>query len=264
MDGTLLPDGSAPTPPRYGQQLARFAAWAAGEKDLLLVYATGRYLDYALRGMREYALPRPYAVVSNVGTEIWLANGTGYAPDAAWEDRHRAAVGEEFRRAARAAASALAWLTEQEPEKNSRFKMSYYFPAAMDESLVKESAAAAAAADGLSATIIVSRDPESGNGLLDFLPPTASKKEAIRFLMARYGLNETSCVFSGDNMNDYDLLVSGINGILVRNAAEAVKARVAHAATGRCYRASGAYGESGLFVSGIFEGLKHFGWMAEG
>ena len=122
---------------------------------------------------------------------------------------------------------------------------------------------------GIKANLIWSIDEAAGCGLLDILPASANKLHAIRFLMQHKGFLHKDTVFVGDSGNDLDVLLSDIPSVLVANADEEVKGRVAHANPVALYVAKGGYlGMNGNYSAGILEGAAHFwpevdAWLRE-
>ena len=101
-------------------------------------------------------------------------------------------------------------------------------------------------------------------GLLDVLPASAGKRQAIEFLMQNldYDLNET--VFAGDSGNDISVMVSPIHSVLVANASDdvridAIKQAKANNQMQSLYIAQGNYlGMNGNYSAGILEGVAHY------
>ena len=82
--------------------------------------------------------------------------------------------------------------------------------------------------------------------------------------MADKAFEESNTVFAGDSGNDLDVLVSGLQAILVNNAAEDVRQTAIHRLTEDghsdwLYLARGGFaGMNGNYAAGVLEGLVHF------
>ena len=115
---------------------------------------------------------------------------------------------------------------------------------------------------------VYSFDSESGNGLLDLLPQSATKQTALEFIADELGANKTEVVFCGDSGNDIFPLTAGFSGVLVRNADEQLVANVKQALSAnpalRVYFAQGDFkGLNGYYTSGVIEGAYHYGLFCD-
>jgi hypothetical protein len=117
---------------------------------------------------------------------------------------------------------------------------------------------------GVRANIIWSVDEISTNGLLDIIPACANKLHAIQYLMQQEHFYGERTVFAGDSGNDLDVLTSGLQAILVKNATDdvrqhAVESLSAKQLTERLYLPRGDFfGMNGHYAAGVLEGLAHF------
>ena len=112
--------------------------------------------------------------------------------------------------------------------------------------------------------IVYSFDSQSGDGLLDFLPNSATKQTALEYVAAEFGAKKEDVVFCGDSGNDVFPLTAGFSGVLVKNADEQLVASVKKAADAnpdlRVYFAKGGFlGLNGFYTSGVIEGAYHYG-----
>lgn len=252
MDRTLLPNGL--TEAEAGA-LERFRAWARTRHGAHLAYVTGRHRSLADEVMAEYRLPEPDWLVCNVGTEIYPRGAE--EPLDAWRARLQA----EFDAAAvKAWAEAhLSGARLQEPAKQSPLKVSFYTAEVADPAAEQRRLEGGLEAAGLRARVVVSFDETEGVGLVDFLAPGSGKARAVAFLREDLGLERGDTLFAGDSGNDADALLSGVGGILVGNATEAVRAQLRQALEthpgGRIYFARRPY------TAGILEGMAHYGWQ---
>jgi sucrose-6-phosphatase len=114
------------------------------------------------------------------------------------------------------------------------------------------------------ANIITSVDDAENLNLIDILPPRANKLLAIRFLIRKQGMHESRVVFAGDSGNDLDVLTSGMQAILVGNAAPDVRETATDrlkekGQVARLYLAKGDFhGMNGNYAAGVMEGVVHF------
>jgi hypothetical protein len=99
---------------------------------------------------------------------------------------------------------------------------------------------------------------------LDIVPACANKLHAIQFIMQQEQFSGERTVFAGDSGNDIDVLTSGLQAILVKNANENVRKEAidllsAKPITNSLYLPKGDfYGMNGNYAAGVLEGLVHF------
>ncbi len=261
LDRTLLPNGPQPESSGAREGFARLCQ----DDSIHLAYVSGRDQRLVERAMAEYALPRPDYVIADVGSTVysldahgrWLAMQDWFdliAPD--WAGYDHAALRQLFEE----------WpeLELQEPEKQNRYKLSFYASPDQDALALRERMHSRLRSLGVSAHLIWSIDETTATGLLDLLPAAAGKYPAIEFLRRHLGLDVEEVLFSGDSGNDLDVLVSPIPSVLVANALPQVqfeaKERVAEqGAEARFYQALGGYlGMNGNYGAGILEGVHHY------
>lgn len=250
LDGTLLPNTcKAPSPGCLERtQLLLENLTAQG---IPVCFVTGRHLSLAKQGAETFHLPSPTWWICNVGTEIYNAREI---PDADWERQLGPTLNHE---ALCRRLSFIPILSIQEPEKQGRHKLSFYYPEPASDSLQSEILNLANdVADGLQ--LIASVEESSGRALLDLIPANAGKKHAVEYIIRRYGLSPEKTFFSGDSGNDFDLLLSGVCGTLVGNAPlelqTQLKNQQLHSPEARIYTAKQHYGD------GVIEGLHHYGF----
>lgn len=264
LDRTLLPNGPRPESPD-ARPLLRHVA----EQDALsLVYVTGRDKELIWKAIRDYDLPLPKRVIGDVGTTLYTVSGdpegVHFTPSAQWE----ATIAEDWEGMEGGDLADLFTdldgIRLQEPEKQNRFKLSYYADPDLDADRVMEEMERRMRQREIRSNLIWSIDEEKSLGLLDVLPKGANKLRAIRFLMAQLGYEADQVVFAGDSGNDLTVLTSGLRSILVANAAEDVRRSALDALakddrTDRLYVARGDFlGMNGNYSAGVLEGLAHF------
>lgn len=254
LDGTLLPNTG-----RLPDLGCLERTWkllnALHEAGYPLCYVTGRHLFLARQGAAVYRLPPPTWWVCSVGTEIYDRDGK---PDPHWQER----LGPPLDRAAlRKVLRDIPRLVPQEAPKQGGHKLSFYYPEPPPEELRREIAERLdEAAGGL--RLVASVEDMTGRGLLDVIPANAGKARAVRYLAESYALPVRRVFFAGDSGNDLDVLLSGVCGTLVGNAASEVLEEALRLATeredARLYAARAYYGD------GIIEGLRHYGFWRPG
>jgi HAD superfamily hydrolase (TIGR01484 family) len=210
--------------------------------------------------------PKPDFVIGDVGTTLYHVDGHQWQMNQGWQRE----IGHDWHGHGHAGITAL--LADmagkdfelQPPEKQNRYKASYFTDPAIDSRTLKQQISDVLEKHDIATHIIWSRDDAEQTGLLDILPRRANKLQAIRFLMADQAFEESNTVFAGDSGNDLDVLVSGLQAILVSNAGEDVRQTAIHrlAETGhsdRLYLAKGGFkGMNGNYAAGVLEGVAHF------
>lgn len=257
LDRTLLPNGLQPESPQARPLLRRLAE----HPEVILAYVSGRHLALIEAAIADYGLPQPAFAVGDVGTSIyrpldgdwrlWDSWSEHIAPD--WAGRSREDLGRLF--------ADIDGIALQEPEKQGRFKLSYYAEADIDHAALCARLRQRLQEAGVRASVVWSVDETSMTGLLDVLPAAATKLGAVRFLMAELDIAEADTLFAGDSGNDLPVLTSGLPAVLVANATAEVRTQaLRHApANGRLYCADGGFmGMNGNYASGVLEGLAHF------
>jgi len=216
-------------------------------KKMKLVFVTGRHLDLASQAINDFSLPLPDAIVCSVGTEIYL--NQNWELDREYEQAlERKNSSFDLVRIS-AALEPIQGLQEQEPEKQGRFKKSYYSGNVKKEQVgpkVKE----VLDANSINARVIFSVDRETGKGLVDVLPKNASKHSAIRFLAEKWGISSGSVIVSGDSGNDIEMVCSEFNSIVVGNASELL--------VSEAKKSEKAFFSKQPSACGVLEGLKHY------
>lgn len=266
LDRTLLPNGLQPESKLARSLLHRLAK----HPDVTLAYVSGRHLGLIEQAMKAYALPTPAFAVGDVGTSIYRSIQGEWRLWGQWAEHIATDWGDYT-------ASDLAHLftdidsiAMQEPEKQNRFKLSYYASASLDHAALIAEMQACLEAQSVRASLMWSVDETSATGLLDVLPMSATKLGAVRFLMAELGFSDQQVLFAGDSGNDLPVLVSGLPAVLVANATPQVRSEALRHAPGNLYCAQGGFmGMNGNYASGVLEGLAHFhpdlgSWLAAG
>lgn len=200
IDGTLL-DDDRPTP-----GLARLRRTIERRRPRVrVVYATGRTFPMTWAHVASGELARPDAVVTLVGTELWLPPWRGPDPGYA---RY---LGEGWRReAVIEALSDLPQLELQPATFQGPTKVSYFM---LDPSLLPEVERRIATCCRHAQVVY------SGGRFLDVIPRRAGKAGAVRYLLRRWDLPRAEVLAAGDSANDLDLLAApDVLGVAVGNA----------------------------------------------
>jgi HAD superfamily hydrolase (TIGR01484 family) len=260
LDRTVIPNGAQPESPAARTLLRRLAR----RPESTVVYVSGRHRDLLEAAIRDYDLPVPDYAIGDVGTTIYQVVGGDWRPWDAWARE----IAPDWRGCGREDLAGLLaeldGLRPQEPEKQNDFKLSFYAPAGPRPEPLLAQIRERLEARGIRASLIWSIDEAAGCGLLDVLPASANKRHAIEFLMGEKGFSDTQTVFAGDSGNDLEVLVSGLQAVLVRNAPdevreEAIRRAAAAGRPDRLYVARGGFlGMNGNYSAGVLEGLVHF------
>jgi HAD superfamily hydrolase (TIGR01484 family) len=236
---------------------------------ITLAYVTGRHRALVEQAIAEYHLPRPHYVIADVGATLyqididdwrrWDVWDAHIAPG--WSGLTQQDLAELLR--------PITTLRSQEPEKQNRHKVSYYFSISADRKAILDQIQIRLNEAGIAANLIWSVDEAIQVGLLDLLPANASKLHAIRFLMQRREFLSRHTLFAGDSGNDIDVLVSDIPSVLVANADATLRTEVTEAHPAALYIATGGcHGMNGNYSAGILEGAAFFwpdiaAWLRE-
>lgn len=260
LDRTLLPNGAQPESPEARPSLRRLAQ----HPDLTLVYVTGRHKALLQAAIEEYDIPVPDFAIGDVGTTLYSIANDQWLPSESWQQE----IARDWNGKTQADLVTLfediSELSLQEPEKQNRFKLSYYTSVDIEQTQLFEALHDRLHEQNVNASLIWSVDEAKHCGLLDILPKDATKSHAIYFLLEQLGIAEQNTVFAGDSGNDLTALTSGLKAILVRNASAEIKAEAQQRITAagypeRLYLAKGGFmGMNGNYAAGVLEGLVHF------
>ena len=260
MDRTILPNGDQDESP----QVRSVFSLLVEHPEIQLAYVSGRDKRLIQEAITEYDLPLPNYAVGDVGTTIYELIGSNWNPWEAWFEE----IAKDWNGLDREDLSGFLKefddLTLQEPEKQNRFKLSYYTDEDIDGRQLVDHMQQHLSKQKLRCRIIWSVDEQRRLGLVDVLPQRASKLHAIRYLMHQKGYLKSRVVFCGDSGNDLDVLTSDIQAVLVKNASdevrrEALESVVKNGQAETLYLARGNFmGMNGNYTAGVLEGLAHF------
>jgi len=258
LDRTLLPNGRWPADEAA---IPLFNELTEGHR-IYVVYVTGRNLRLAEQAIAEFGIRHPHVLIGDVGTTIRKYVDGEWATDQAWVAHVERASPRWDADAVRDAVADVEGMREQEAEHCGRFKQSYYVDHERRESVLAQ--VDERVKGRFDEVIVYSYDSESGDGLLDFLPDSATKQTALEFLADEQGVEKSRVVFCGDSGNDVFPLTAGFAGVLVRNADEQLVASVREAMEKnpelRAYFAQGGFrGLNGYYAAGVLEGAAQYG-----
>ena len=208
------------------------------DKDILLVFSTGRHLRSVMQFVREKEVRIADACICMVGTVVYFAHEGELILDNDWS--RIISRGWEREKIVRllAGIEGLVW---QDEEWQTEFKVSYFLRESQTEVLQEINQRMQKAR--LKAKVIY-----SGSQFLDFLPVKSGKSEAVRYVVDNFGARTENVIVCGDSGNDLDMFEAGFKGIIVGNA---------HTELGN-FEGENAYHATGEYSAGIIEGLRHF------
>ncbi len=205
IDGTLLDNGRA-TP-----GLDTLKALLHRHRDRIsLVYATGRSFQSVWELVESKVLPRPRAIASNVGTEVWLPGWKEPSPF------YRELIRHDWNRDSVAfMADRVPGLTSQANQFQTPFKVSFD---------VTPSAKIIDLTTLLKHRGIHARAVYSCGKFLDIIPKAAGKRAAVEFLSRIFEVPAKHIVTCGDSGNDLDMLTNPATyNVAVANAEAEVR-----------------------------------------
>lgn len=214
---------------------------------LRLILSTGRRLDQVLEGLDSEGLPQADAIVTQVGTEIYLPPfDAAMPPLPAWDDALRAQFDRDT---AVSFLQDVAGLEMQTDIYNSPLKVSAFLHNTPDPD-----AAARQIVDRIKAAGVDGRYQVvwSSGKHLDIIPAAAGKGKAIRFLLQLWQTDDP-VVVAGDSGNDRSMFIELGRGVIVGNAQPELKRL-----RDEDHPAADFYQAEGEYAAGVAEGLRHF------
>ena len=271
LDRTLLPNGEQPESAH-----ARPILWhLLRSYGVSLAYVSGRDLGRVLDAIEEYSLPLPDAIVADVGTSVYTLDGEQWVQNPDWQAMiSRDWNGKNASDIQRLLSDVKA-MVEQEADRQSTFKQSYYYAEDTDQASLLDEVDKRLAQQGINASLVSSHDPEKNVGLLDVLPGSATKREAVAFLQSMFDVATEDVLFAGDSGNDVNAICAVNPSVLVANADAPTRQAVEVACRDDSLRkitciaaggitVAGKEPLNGFYAAGIVEGLLHFrpAWAA--
>jgi sucrose-6-phosphatase len=258
LDRTLLPNGSWPEDPEAIELFNELTE----KHNVYVVYVTGRNLNLAENAIKEYGIRHPHVLIGDVGTSIRKYEQGDWHTHTGWDAHVKQTSPRWNADTVRSAVAGIDGLVEQEREHCSQFKQSYYVEHDRNEDILRT--VDERVKGKYDEVIVYSFDSQTGKGLLDFLPDSATKQTALEYIAEELGSAKTDVVFCGDSGNDVFPLTAGFSGVLVRNADDQLVADVKRAIDEnpklKVYFAKGGFkGLNGYYTSGVIEGAYHYG-----
>lgn len=256
IDGTLLSHSS---PEREKSARAQFfRLFTPRPTRTMLCYVTGRSLALTKEVITNAELPEPDALICDVGTSLYLKQDGLWTPDSGYKKFLLQCWEGKTQAQARAFLSEFSFLTLQEEEHQSEFKLSFYVDYHCDHNRLVQQVGDLLSHNEMESSIIFSRDPSKKRGLLDILPKGAAKLSALQHYMARFCLLPENVVYAGDSGNDLSAFCSGVRVIVVANTEKSVKDEVALWATKQAMEKE-IYFSKKESIQGVLEGLCYHG-----
>lgn len=261
MDGTIIPgDGTDPEDVRKLPQLLK-------DNGVILAYVTGRHLELVLEAIKEHKLPNPDFIVGDVGTTVYYQEDAAKSGDASdsstWtkDIDWRNTIAEDWKGLTRTDIAALllpiSYLEEQEPERLTEFKQSYYTPLSNNEKDIVADIGAILKREQIKAQVVYSIDTKKHIGLVDILPENTAKDSAVRYLQQKLKIQFDDVMYAGDSGNDILPFSAGYKSVIVDNAIEPVKEEVRRIAKEKDIANRIYFAKKGC-TSGVIEGAYHF------
>jgi sucrose-6F-phosphate phosphohydrolase len=262
LDRTLIPNGAEAESSQARPLFARLVS----HPQLRLAYVSGRDQSLVKEAIAVYDLPEPDFVIGDVGTTLYFIHGNRWRMNKAWQHEiSRDWDGRGHDDIKELLSDLIGKEIElQAEDKQNRYKVSFYTDPSVAHQKLKQKITDRLDKQQIATHIIWSRDDAAKRGLLDILPRKANKLRAIQFLMKEKSFDRSDTVFAGDSGNDVDVLISGLQAILVKNATDDVREaaldRLSEDGTGdRLYLARGNFmGMNGNYAAGVLEGMVHF------
>lgn len=228
LDKTLLGDNQAL------QKINQIFSELRKNNKLKLVYVTARSIESYNELILNEALLVPDALISSVGTEIYVGEPMRKMPN--WPSAINWDTGYINSHLAN-----LPGLTKQPPTEQREYKVSYFlannYPSLQEVRDIL---------GGQCETIY------SNAKYLDVLPRGVHKGSAVKFLADSWQIDHSNIIACGDSANDISM-IDGNNAIVVGNAQMELLEWLSLSNQPKVYMATQPY------ANGMIEGLRHFG-----
>ncbi len=231
LDGTFLGGSNDDCSALYAHLSAR--------NDVMLIFVTGRDIDFIAELIRSPGMPRPHYIIGDVGTSIY--DGATLEPVAALE----APIAAQWNNANARVVDMLhgdPGLTLQ--ATSFRYRVSYdYQPTALSRHSVAKVEAA-----GFDCLL-------SADRFFDVLPKGVSKGPTLTRLIAALGVDAETVLVAGDTMNDLSLFQTGFKGVAVGNREQRLTGAVCDMPNVYCSALPG--------TAGISDAIRHFSFEGD-
>lgn len=265
LDRTLIPNGNH----RLSKGAMDFFKKKLKDKDIKLIYVTGRYKKLISDGIKRYELPKPHFCISLLGTVIYDFRKRAFKEDKDWQKKLKEDWKQYKRKDIALLLENLSEIKQQEKIKLNDFKQSYYFNPAINTEKLTQKIETILKSKQIKTEIITSIDVNRNKGLLDIVPETGTKMAALNYITKKLRADKNHVLYCGDSGNDLLPLTSGVKGILVKNASYKTKERLKKLAKqknleSKVYIAKGNFkGFNGNYVAGIIEGAYKLNFFKE-
>ncbi|MFV2061138.1 MAG: HAD-IIB family hydrolase [Gammaproteobacteria bacterium] len=257
LDRTLIPNGTQALSDGALEVFSNLCS----SNDIQLCYVTGRNFNLTLDAINDYQLPMADFLICDVGASAYYFNDTEYSIDLNWKNEIESDWNGMAIHLIHELLDDIDNLNLQNHQNQSIFKLSYSSKV-KPEPLISEIKKRLKLIS-VNINIISSYDETTATYLIDLLPRSVSKLQAINYLMNKNGDTYDNTVYCGDSGNDIDVFASGIPSVIVRNAHKEVLTEINKIEKSdsalNIYKARGDFHNfNGNYVSGILEGLSHY------
>ncbi|TVR26175.1 MAG: alpha,alpha-trehalose-phosphate synthase [Ilumatobacter sp.] len=231
LDGTFLGGNEPQRRALYDELLDR-------ADEVMLVFVTGRDLDFIADLVSQPGMPRPDMIIGDVGTTV--VHGHDFSPveevqswiDRRWDDSNEMVL--DLLRDEPG--------LELQPIMGSR-RVSYYY----DPTTLQRSTIAKVEDAGLDVII-------SAGVFLDVLPKGIAKGPTLLRVIDAFELSDERVLVAGDTLNDLSLFHTGLQGVAVGNSEPGLVDAIADLPTVHHSELPGC--------AGITDAIDHFGFFA--
>jgi kanosamine-6-phosphate phosphatase len=206
----------------------------AGERyGLLFGWVTGSSLSSVLHKAHAHRLRTlPHFVACSLGTELLLSDGGELRPDPGWQRLLPDAdsLGRSVRTVVQGLSDIGVSLDPQPGRARDSLVKSYYCRSrdpgsdARNLAAVREAAARGALGVNVSRCNPAAGDPSDCYDV-DLLPRTCGKRQIVRYICRKYGIDPADAFAFGDSGNDLEMLAAVGHGVLVGNCTEEARSR---------------------------------------
>ncbi len=203
-----------------------------------LAYVTGRNYRSAIEIIAEENLLQPDILITDVGTEIYLAPDYMLHPE--WDKKMSA---EWDRQEISLLVENITTLLPQ--DVYSRYRLAYFTEKNHYQESINELCQAIRAVN-----LPVQVVPSMGH-IIDIIPAKAGKGSALGFIQHLLKIDNAKTIVCGDSGNDLSLFVRETKGIVVGNAREELKEKL--------HCSENVYFSTLDNAFGILDGLKKYG-----
>ena len=202
---------------------------------------SGRRTESALAVLRKHGVPRPDVLISGLGTRIHY--GADLSEDSHWADH----IDNDWNRARiRRVLADQPGLKLQDREKQSRFKLSFYYDP--EQALSAEEITALLHKNELNANVIV-----SFGQFLDIVPARASKGQALRYVALRLDIPFENILVAGGSGADEDMIRGNAMAVVVGNRHEEELSELVDLER--------VYFSKRTHAGGLLDAIEHYGFF---